>query len=647
MERPRRSCVVDTGGWLAAGRGRPHRRGARARGEGQRAGRAAMRGRRRRRCSSSTSPSASPRRTRRSRSVLQRAEHAGARRRQQGRRRAPRGRHLGSSRRLGLGDPMPVSAIHGRGTRRPARRGRRRAPARAGRTKPTRDDDEDDGIFSVAIVGRPNVGKSTLFNRLVGEERSVVHDMPGTTRDAIDTIVETDDGPLRFVDTAGHAAQEPDRRADRVLQPRARARRRSTAPTPRCFVIDATEGVTHQDQRLAERVDAAGTAIVIVLNKWDLLDAEERARGQRRRRRPARRSSATRRCCRSRRSPGGDVHHLLPALREAEAAYHRRVPTAALNRVLRDAQAAHPPPVDEAAPAADPLRDPGRDRPADVHAVRDPDAAAARTCATSSARSGSRSTSGPTPIKIRVRAPQRVTRRARNLARMSEWPARVEIREVGPRDGLQNEAPVPVADRVRLIDALSRTGLRRIEAASFVSRQGDPADGRRRRGDGADRPAARRRLLGARAEREGRRARDRGAGRRDRARRERERDAQPEERAAVGRRVARRGARASSSSRTARASPVEAIVSTAFGCPYEGDVAPERGRAGRRPPASTRAPTGSRSATPPAWRRPRRVDDLLDALERAGIARRPRRPALPQHARHRARERGRRRSSAA
>src|SRR5207237_5540320 len=74
------------------------------------------------------------------------------------------------------------------------------------------DDDEeakakaaaiDDGIFNIAIVGRPNVGKSTLFNRLVGEDRSVVHDMPGTTRDAIDTVVETEDGPLRFVDTAG------------------------------------------------------------------------------------------------------------------------------------------------------------------------------------------------------------------------------------------------------------------------------------------------------------------------------------------------------------------------------------------------------------------------------------------------------------
>ena len=81
-----------------------------------------------------------------------------------------------------------------------------------------------DGIFSVAIVGRPNVGKSTLFNRLVGEERSVVHDLPGTTRDAIDTVVETEDGPLRFVDTAGLRRKSQIDEPTRVLQPRARAR---------------------------------------------------------------------------------------------------------------------------------------------------------------------------------------------------------------------------------------------------------------------------------------------------------------------------------------------------------------------------------------------------------------------------------------
>src|SRR5262249_36862909 len=110
------------------------------------------------------------------------------------------------------------------------------------------------------------------------------------------------------------------------------------------FVVDASEGVTHQDQRLAERIDAAGTAIVIVLNKWDLLDTDQRAavRAQVADKlgflsyAPALPVSAL---------TGRRVPPLRPGLREAEAASHQRVPTAALNRVLRDAQAAHPPPV--------------------------------------------------------------------------------------------------------------------------------------------------------------------------------------------------------------------------------------------------------------------------------------------------------------
>ena len=172
--------------------------------------------------------------------------------------------------------------------------GGRRRP----RTRPTE-------LFSVAIVGRPNVGKSTLFNRLVGDERSVVHDLPGTTRDAIDTVVETEDGPLRFVDTAGM------RRRSRIDEPTeyyslVRALQAVDRADAALLVIDATEGVTHQDQRLAERVDAAGTAIVIVLNKWDLLDAEGAGQGQDRRRRPARVPRRTRPCSRCRALTGQD-----------------------------------------------------------------------------------------------------------------------------------------------------------------------------------------------------------------------------------------------------------------------------------------------------------------------------------------------------
>jgi GTP-binding protein len=242
---------------------------------------------------------------------------------------------------LGLGAPHPLSAMHGRLS------GEVLDAVVAAFPAPAEDDDapsdEDDGIFSVAIVGRPNVGKSTLFNRLVGENRSVVHDLPGTTRDAIDTVIETEDGPLRFVDTAGL------RRKSRIEEPTeyyslVRALQAIDRADAALLVIDASEGVTNQDQRLAERVDAAGTAVVIICNKWDLVETEDREKIRRQvadmlgflSYAPMIPISAL---------SGKRVHQLLPALREAEEAYHQRIPTAALNRVLRDAQNAHPPPV--------------------------------------------------------------------------------------------------------------------------------------------------------------------------------------------------------------------------------------------------------------------------------------------------------------
>ncbi len=241
---------------------------------------------------------------------------------------------------LGLGDPYPVSALHGRGSGDLLDAVVAALPPVI-ETAP--EAETGAGPFSVAIVGRPNVGKSTLFNRLVGDERTVVHEEPGTTRDSIDTIVETDDGPLRFVDTAGM------RRRSRVDEPTeyyslVRALDAVDRADAALVVVDASEGVTHQDQRLAERVDAAGTAAVVLLNKWDLLDAEQRkdVMGQVGDRlaflsyAPVLKVSAL---------TGRNVRHVLPALREAEAAYHRRVPTAALNRVVTDAQQRHPPPA--------------------------------------------------------------------------------------------------------------------------------------------------------------------------------------------------------------------------------------------------------------------------------------------------------------
>ena len=196
----------------------------------------------------------------------------------------------------------------------------------------------------MAIVGRPNVGKSTLFNRLVGEERAVVHDAPGTTRDTIDTVVETEDGWLRFVDTAGM------RRKSRIDEGTeyyslVRALQAIDRSDAALLVIDATEGVTHQDQRLAERIDASGCAVVVVLNKWDVLSPDDRDdvlvdvadRLAFLSYAPVLKTSAL---------TGRNVTRLLPALFQAREEYHRRVPTRALNEALQAAQLAHPPPAE-------------------------------------------------------------------------------------------------------------------------------------------------------------------------------------------------------------------------------------------------------------------------------------------------------------
>ena len=252
---------------------------------------------------------------------------------------------------LGMGEPVPVSALHGR---------------RAGdlldevcRLLPEREPDEVDDAIPVdeegealwkmgdtppprvAIVGRPNVGKSTLFNRLVGEDRSVVHDMAGTTRDAIDTLVDTPDGPIVFVDTAGM------RRRSRIddsaeYYSMVRALRAIDGADIALLVIDATEGVTSQDQRLAERVDASGCPIVVMLNKWELIDdPETRVEVEAQVRRmlyfvgdaPLLKISAL---------TGKNVHKLRPVLQEAIEQYHRRVPTRDVNKVIAEAQQRQP-----------------------------------------------------------------------------------------------------------------------------------------------------------------------------------------------------------------------------------------------------------------------------------------------------------------
>jgi GTP-binding protein len=198
----------------------------------------------------------------------------------------------------------------------------------------------DPEAYAVAIVGRPNVGKSTLFNRLVGDERSIVHDTPGTTRDAIDTVVETPEGLVRFVDTAGLRRRTKEAEGAEYYS-MVRALQAIDRAQLALLVIDASEGVTRQDQRLAERVDAAGNPIVVLLNKWDLLgqEAREKVRAQLGDMlgfisyAPVLEVSA---------KTGRNLRRLYPALADAAEAYRRRIPTAALNRAIAKAQTAHP-----------------------------------------------------------------------------------------------------------------------------------------------------------------------------------------------------------------------------------------------------------------------------------------------------------------
>jgi GTP-binding protein len=241
--------------------------------------------------------------------------------------------------RLGLGDPFPVSSVHGRGTGDMLDALVGVLPKEGADNADETENEGEPAVPSVAIVGRPNVGKSTLFNRLIGDDRSVVHDLPGTTRDSIDTLVSTPDGDIRFVDTAGMRRRAKEAEGAeyyslvRALQSLDRAQLA-------LLVLDASEGITRQDQRLAERVDAAGGSVVILLNKWDLLDAEQRAEVTRDLAdrlgflayAPVLKVSAR---------TGLGVHKLYPALQDSMAASRQRVATGELNRVLAEAQASH------------------------------------------------------------------------------------------------------------------------------------------------------------------------------------------------------------------------------------------------------------------------------------------------------------------
>jgi GTPase len=244
--------------------------------------------------------------------------------------------------RLGLGEPVGVSALHGRGAGELLDLAVRRLHETGAFERPMEDADDVPGV---ALLGRPNVGKSALFNRLVGEERAIVDDRPGTTRDAVDTVVRLADGrAYRFVDTAG--LRRKIRKAEdteyygtvRTLQALDRA-------AVALFVVDASEPVSEQDQRLGRQILDAGRAVVVVLNKWDLVDEERRYWLDRERDRmlrflefaPLVRTAAT---------TGRGVARLLPAIDAVFEQWRRRIPTSRLNDWLTETVQATPPPME-------------------------------------------------------------------------------------------------------------------------------------------------------------------------------------------------------------------------------------------------------------------------------------------------------------
>ena len=169
---------------------------------------------------------------------------------------------------LGLGDPIAVSAVHGHGTGDLLDECFKYFP-------PEDEEEEDDDVIKVAIIGKPNVGKSSLVNKILGEKRVIVSDMAGTTRDAVDSYFENQKGKYLFIDTAGM------RKKSKVDDPIEKfSVLRATMAIERadvCLImIDANEGVTEQDTKVAGLAHEAGKACIIVVNKWDSIEKDDK-----------------------------------------------------------------------------------------------------------------------------------------------------------------------------------------------------------------------------------------------------------------------------------------------------------------------------------------------------------------------------------
>ena len=241
---------------------------------------------------------------------------------------------------LGLGDPIAVSAVHGHGTGDLLDECIKYFP-------PETEEDEEDDTIKVAVIGKPNVGKSSLVNRILGQERVIVSNVAGTTRDAIDSRFENETGKYVFIDTAGmRKKSKVDESIERYSVLRA------TMAIDRadvCLImIDATEGVTEQDTKVAGLAHEAGTACIIVVNKWDLVEKDGKTMDHMRE--DIRRdlaymtyapvlfiSAAT----------GQRVPRLFELINYVHEQSCTRITTGMLNNVLEDAQTRVQPPTDK------------------------------------------------------------------------------------------------------------------------------------------------------------------------------------------------------------------------------------------------------------------------------------------------------------
>ena len=237
---------------------------------------------------------------------------------------------------LGLGEPHFVSALHGRGSGDLLDFLIKQLPE-VGSEQP------DDGFRRVALVGRPNVGKSSLLNILAGESRVIVDDKAGTTRDPVDELIEIGGDTWRFIDTAGiRKRSHQDSGTDYYASLRtASALERAEVAV---VVLDASIPLTEQDIRIVSMVEEAGRALVIVMNKWDLMDEDRQNQLEKELERQLERYPWAQRVNLSA-ATGWHRDRLAPALRTALSSWEKRIPTAKLNSFLGALVGATPPPV--------------------------------------------------------------------------------------------------------------------------------------------------------------------------------------------------------------------------------------------------------------------------------------------------------------